>query len=160
MNIKLKLMPEGVAPKKATLRAAAYDAFAAEIIHKPFSNEAIIKLGFSTEIPAGYKGVVVPRSSITKTYWAMQNSPGQIDSDYRGEWQIRLKAIPKRTLLRRQIGKPTSSEVLQVNEPLPFKVGDRVCQIFFEKVLDVTFTEVDNLSETERQEGGFGSTGN
>lgn len=138
MKIKIKkLHPLAKIPLKGTKEASCADVYATEIEHN--NDEITIKLGFSTEIPNGYKGVIVPRSSITKTTWIMQNSPAQIDSDYRGEWMIKLKNIDI-----------TDS---------PYKVGDRVAQIFFEKIVDYEFEEVEELVETERGQGGFGSTG-
>ena len=94
-----------------------------------------------TEIPPGFKGVVVPRSSLSKTKWMLANSIGIIDADYRGEWMMVLK---------------TDSAMY---EPLPFAIGERCAQIYFEKVNDIEMEEVEELTETVRGEGGFGSTG-
>ena len=137
-----KLWPSTKMPMKATPEAACYDAFATSITFDSGGN-AVIGLGFSTEIPFGYKGVIVPRSGFTKSNWVMVNNVGIVDSDYRGEWMMKIKPLYK------------SLE----EETLPFSVGDRCCQIYFEKVLEVEFEESSVLNDTQRGQGGFGSTG-
>lgn len=99
-------------------------------------------LGFSTEIPLGYKGIIVPRSSISNYDLVMPNSPAQIDRGYSGEWKVRLKELSEKPLHERKI----------------YDVGDKIAQIFFEEVVLYHFTEVTDLAETSRGEGGFGST--
>lgn len=143
LKVKFKKMVSNVKlPVKGSSHAACYDVFANSITFDNNGN-AVVGLGFKTEIPNGYKGVIVPRSGFTKHKWVMSNSPAQIDSDYRGEWMIKIK--------------PISGHLS--DESLPFGVGDRCAQIYFEQVLDVQFEEVDELSDTQRSEGGFGSTG-
>lgn len=128
-------------PVKGSLNAACYDVYAHSIkLERP--DKIIVGLGFMTEISPGFKGTLVPRSSISKTNWILANSMGIIDADYRGEWMMVLK---------------TSNSVMY--EPLPFAVGERCAQIYFEKVNDIKIEEVDELSETVRGTGGFGSTG-
>lgn len=138
-----KLSPNFSLPVKATEEAACYDAFVNTITFEHNTNSVVYGLGFSTEIPKGWKGVIVPRSSFTKGNWVMLNSPGQVDSDYRGGWMMKVKSL----------NKPLGEE------PIPFMIGDRCCQIYFEKVEQVEMVEVEELSETERNTGGFGSTG-
>jgi dUTP pyrophosphatase len=153
MKIKIKkLHPQAKIPLKGTKDAACADVYATDII-KDSSNKITVKLGFSTEIPKGYKGIIVPRSSFTQKSWIMQNSPAQIDSDYRGEWMIKFEAIP--------VSIKNVKGVLFDNlyNQFPYKVGDRVAQIFFEKIINYHFVEVKKLVETERGSGGFGSTG-
>jgi dUTP pyrophosphatase len=142
MKIKIKKLSNNFElPKKATDNSVCYDVVASSVELTEDINSVIYKLGFSTEIPIGWKGVIVPRSSLTKTNWVMLNSPGQIDSDYRGEWLLKLTNIRNN------------------RSPLPFVKGDRVAQIYFEKVNSIEFELVEELSETDRNEGGFGSTG-
>lgn len=144
MKIKIKkLHPQAKIPLKATKDAACADVYATEIIHEHNAEYNVtVKLGFSTEIPKGYKGIIVPRSSFTQQSWVMQNSPAQIDSDYRGEWMIKFEHMH-----------------LKSDHTFIYKEGDRVAQIFFEKIIDYEFEEVEELVQTERAEGGFGSTG-
>lgn len=140
INFK-KLNEHAKLPTKGSLDAACFDVYAASIkIERP--NKMIVGLGFATEIPKGYKGILVPRSSISKTNWVLANSIGVIDADYRGEWMAIFKCLGE-----------------MVYEPLPFGVDDRCAQIYFEKILDAEFIEVEELSDTQRGEGGFGSTG-
>jgi len=128
-------------PEKSFESDACFDIKARRIEYK--DNLVICYLGFKTEIPEGWKGVIIPRSSITKTDWVIQNSPGTVDSHYRGEWQVRFKYIGD-----------SSCMCL-----FPYNVGDRVAQIYFEKVQEVIFEIVGELEETQRGQGGFGSTG-
>ena len=128
-------------PVKGSLNAACYDVYAHSIkAERP--DKIIVGLGFSTEIPPGFKGILVPRSSIAKTNWFLANSIGIIDADYRGEWMMVLKTVGS-----------------VIYDALPFGVGERCAQIYFEKVNDVEIEETIELSDTERGSGGFGSTG-
>ena len=128
-------------PIKGSLNAACYDVYAHSIkVERP--DKIIVGLGFSTEIPPGFKGILVPRSSIAKTNWFLANSIGIIDADYRGEWMMVLKTVGS-----------------VMYDALPFGVGERCAQIYFEKINDVEIEETIELSDTERGSGGFGSTG-
>lgn len=148
MKIKIKrLNPDLPIPKKESKGAVCMDVRASQIIQTE-SNLVTVKLGFSTEIPKGYKGCIVPRSSFTQKGWVMQNSPAQIDSDYRGEWMIKFEGIPVCTDYRQNT----------IYASFPFQIGDRCAQIYFEKEEEYEFEEVLELSNTNRGEGGFGST--
>ncbi len=128
-------------PVKGSLNAACYDVYAHSIkVERP--DKIIVGLGFMTEIPPGFKGTLVPRSSISKTPWFLADSMGIIDADYRGEWMMVLR---------------TTGSVIY--DALPFEIGERCGQIYFEKVGDIEMEEVDELSDTARGTGGFGSTG-
>lgn len=151
-KIKIKkLYLDSVLPFKGSKDAACYDVVAREIIIN--NNLATIKLGFATEIPKGYKGVIVPRSSFTGKHWVMQNSPAQIDCDYRGEWMIKFEVIPDENI-------NSLTQEKYIDYPIfPYEKGDRCAQIFFEKVENIYWEEVETLNTTLRNEGGFGSTG-
>jgi len=106
----------------------------------PPGGRAVIGAGIAIEIPPGYEAQVRPRSGLAAKYGiSIANTPGTIDSDYRGEVGAIL------------INHGTDS----------FDVcdGDRIAQIVVKPVLDVEFDEVDNLTDTERGDGRFGSTG-
>lgn len=153
MKIKFRRLNENaVVPVFATKGAACADVVATEIV-KQDSYNVTVKLGFATEIPEGYKGVVVPRSSFTQKGWVMQNSPAQIDSDYRGEWMLKFQSLTFDAVSTRH------NLIDLLPEDFPYEVGDRVAQVYFEKVEQAEFVVVDNLESTERGEGGFGSTG-
>ena len=138
VNFK-KLVEEARLPVKGSSSAACYDVYATSLTLDG-NRVATYGLGFATEIPKGWRGVIVPRSNISKHPWVLANSIGIIDSDYRGEWMVKFKAISD-------------------NLTLPYTIGERVAQIYFAKNIDVAFAEVEELDQTERGNGGFGSTG-
>lgn len=142
-----KLHDNAVIPEYQSYGAACVDLVATEIEYLD-ENKVIVHFGFATEIPHGYKVVMQPRSSFTHKSWFMANTPGQVDSDYRGEWIAKFEAIP--------VG---VKEEKLLYEEFPFKPGDRVVQIYIEQCIRVQFRVVNDLSETWRGEGGFGSTG-
>lgn len=142
VRVKIKKLREGFELPEKQLEAACFDVKVVEIEKK--GSLVVCYLGFSTEIPEGWKGVIVPRSSQTKTKWAMLNSPGQVDQDYRGEWQVRFTYVGDDDV---------------ISPSFPFVKGDRVAQIYFEPVYQATFLVCDNLEVTKRGSGGFGSTG-
>lgn len=142
MNIKVKkLYKDVVLPEYKTSGAAAFDFESMiDIIINP-NETKIIPTGLAFEIPDGYELQVRPRSGLSaKTKLRVSNSPGTIDSDYRGEVCIILDNI-------------SSKESYTINK------GERIAQGVISKVEKITFEEVENLSETERGEAGFGSTG-
>jgi dUTP pyrophosphatase len=145
LKVKFKKMRKNAKlPVKGSLHAACYDVYASEILYDEKNpRKRTVKLGFATEIPKGYHAVIVPRSNLSKQYWMLGNSIGIIDSDYRGEWMAVFTNITDNAW----------------TYPFPYEVGERVAQIYFEKNVNVQFEETDELSDTERGEGGFGSTG-
>ncbi|KKM74003.1 hypothetical protein LCGC14_1404770 [marine sediment metagenome] len=97
-------------------------------------------LGFSTAIPEGYYFKVVPRSGLA--LWdgiSIVNSPGTIDAGYRNEWMAIVVNIS--------------------NKEVILKKGDRICQIIFSKMYNYDFIDADELPQSDRGFGGFGSTG-
>jgi dUTP pyrophosphatase len=137
MKVKIKkLHPKAVIPNYAKAGDAGMDLVITSIINE---NKEDISYGFglSMEIPEGFVGLVFPRSSIRKYDLFLSNAVGVIDSGYRGE----LQATFKKTGLHK------------------YEVGDRGAQIMILPYPEIEFEEVDELSNTERGEGGFGSTG-
>jgi dUTP pyrophosphatase len=101
---------------------------------------ALVPTGLALSIPEGYEGEVRPRSGLAITAGVtVLNAPGTIDADYRGEVKVILINLS--------------------NTPFEIKEGDRIAQIIFKRTVRAFWEEVDALSETERGEGGFGSTG-
>lgn len=145
MKLKFQRLYDDVPlPYKGSEHAACFDVFAHSIEYRDnFPRKVFVGLGFATEIPEGYRGVIVPRSNLTKHYWILNNSMGIIDSDYRGEWMCVFTNITDNAWLY----------------PFPYKEGERVAQIYFEKIVDVEFEIVQELNESDRGAGGFGSTG-
>lgn len=140
MIINIAIIEDGIKPKSYT-DSSELDVYIREIEIDDSKALKRVKcyLGFKTSFSHHYRGVLVPRSSLTKYDWIMQNSPGTIDADYRGEWIMTLTSLN--------------------GEDFPYRVGDRVGQIYFERKVYSYLNEVDNLDETDRGEGGFGSTG-
>ena len=137
MQVKIKkLNPNAVIPSYAKVGDAGMDLVITDIKGE---NTFDITYGFgiSMEIPEGFMGLVFPRSSIRKTDLVLSNAVGVIDSGYRGE----IQATFKRTGLQK------------------YEIGDRGAQIIIMPHPSVDFVEVDELTNTERGEGGFGSTG-
>lgn len=143
MKIKIKkLTSEAVVPKYETEGAAGFDLVATETTVIEAESTKLIKTGLAFEIPKGYELQIRPRSGMSlKTSLRVANSPGTIDSDYRGEVAIILHNTS-----------PLSSE--QVLK------GTRIAQAVLCPIIQADFEEVSVLSSTERGEGGFGSTGN
>ena len=151
MKLKFKkLHPDATIPKQGTEFSGGWDVTTTSIeyVNKDF---VVCKLGFALEIPNGYKLTLVPRSSLTKTKWILQNTPGLGDSDYRGEYQYRFRALPK------------GVNIFGINleyDKFPYDLGDRIGQVYLEKVIPLEFEVVDELEDSDRGEGGFGSTRN
>ena len=137
-----KMASEAVTPSHGRFGDAGYDLSSLEdVILEPFERK-LIKTGISIELPLGFAALVIPRSgnAINKGL-SLVNTPGLIDSNYRGE----LKAIAIN---------------LDPKTPIEIRKGDRIAQLIIIKAEGADFTEVDELSETERGSGGFGSSGN
>ena len=140
-------LPVKVVNDNAVLPETAYEGDAGidlrsveDITLQPFER-ALIHTGFCVAIPEGYAGFVLPRSgSAIKQGLSLVNAPGLIDSGYRGE--LMCIAIN-----------------LDANEPIHVKVGDRIAQLVIMGVENVSLLVQDELSETQRGEGGFGSSG-
>jgi dUTP pyrophosphatase len=128
-------------PSYAHAGDAGLDLFAAkETLLQPGAR-ALVPTGIAIELPEGCAGFVLPRSGrASKEGLSLVNSPGLIDSHYRGE--ISVVAIN-----------------LDPSEPLLISYGDKVAQLVVQQVERCTLEEVDALSATVRGENGFGSTG-
>jgi len=143
MQIKLKkINPNAILPVYAKAGDAGMDLIATSIISDN-PNEITYGMGIALEIPEGFVGLVFPRSSIRKTDLALSNCVGVIDSGYRGELQATFNKINHHSVRKED-----------------YKIGDRIAQIIILPYPQIEFTEVEELSNTERGEGGFGSTGN
>jgi dUTP pyrophosphatase len=140
MKVRIKKLNENaVIPSYAKDGDAGMDLVATRIISNT-TFDVSYGTDLAMEIPNGFVGLVFPRSSIRKYELALSNSVGVIDSGYRGELQATFK---KENGL----------------DSLAYKVGDRIAQIIIIPYPPIEFEEADELSDTERGEGGFGSTG-
>ena len=137
----VKTAPEAITPSRGRKGDAGYDLSSLEdVVLQPFERK-LIRTGISIELPPQYAALIIPRSgnAINKGL-SLVNTPGLIDSNYRGERKvIAIDLDPK--------------------EPIVIKQGDRIAQLVVIKVEDVRFDQVDELSDTERGSGGFGSSG-
>lgn len=137
-----KLHPNAVIPTYGSLEAAGADIYACleAAVTIPAGKTVFIPTGLAMEVPRGCAGLIYARSSMgSKRGLAPANKVGVIDSDYRGQVMVALH---------------NHSQEDQVVNP-----GERVAQLIITPVFTPGFREVDDLSETDRGSGGFGSTG-
>lgn len=154
MIVKIKkLYEDSIIPTKGSADAMCYDCYA-QSIHVNENGKTEVDLGFSLELPAGYGARLIPRSNLTKHWWVLNNSLGVIDPDYRGICKAIFTPIP---IVFKEEGNMNNTLVTTFD--FPYKAGDRVCQMEIYRRENFDFEEVDELSETERGTGGFGSTG-
>lgn len=142
MDIEIELMEGATPPIYATQGAAGFDFYAKEDITIDKYDTKLIGTGIKALIPEGFKFDICSRSGLAlKKHVFVLNSPGIIDSDYRGEIGIILTNAG--------------------HEPFEIKKGDRIAQGILTEVLKANFTVVESISEhvTERASGGFGHTG-
>lgn len=137
-----KIRSDAVAPSRAHSTDAGFDLTATS---RDFVNgHYVYGTGIAVEIPRGYVGLVFPRSSVSKKDLILSNGVGVIDSGYRGE--ILLKFKPSRIMD-------------YLDKDALYEVGDRIGQLVIIPYPEVEFSECDELSETDRGEGGYGSSG-
>ena len=143
IDIRLKRLPHGdglALPVYASEHAAGLDVVAAEDLTLSPGARHAVATGFAIAIPHGYEVQVRPRSVLALKHGiTCLNSPGTIDSDYRGEVKVILANLG--------------------NEPFVVRRGERIAQLVPAPVLKARFVEAEELEETGRGGGGFGSTG-
>lgn len=143
ISIALKRLPHGEGlplPHYATEHAAGMDVVSAEDVTLAPGARCAIATGFAIAIPEGYEVQVRPRSGLALKHGiTCLNTPGTIDSDYRGEVKVILANLGE--------------------DNFEVKRGDRIAQLVPAPVQRAGFAEVATLDETERGAGGFGSTG-
>lgn len=143
MNVAVKKLKEkAILPTYGSAQAAGADLYAcldADLTIAP-GETAFVPTGLAMELPAGYVGLIYARSGLAcKRDLAPANKVGVIDSDYRGEFIVALHNHGK--------------------NPQTISHGERVAQLVITPVLNVSFMEAEELSDTQRATGGFGSTG-
>lgn len=142
IDVKVIRKDSGVLPKYMTEGAAGMDVYAA--VNEPVKiaplERVLVPTGLHFEIPFGYEIQVRPRSGLALNHGiTLVNSPGTIDSDYRGEVKIIMINLS--------------------NEQYEIKPGERICQFVLQKVYHAVLKESDALEESSRSAGGFGHTG-
>lgn len=143
IKVQVKRLPHAAGlplPAYATTGAAGMDVVSAEDVTLPPGARHAVATGLALAIPQGYEIQVRPRSGLALKHGiTVPNTPGTIDSDYRGELKVILINLG--------------------DEPFAIARGDRVAQLVLAPVVQAAWDEVAELDATERGEGGFGSTG-
>lgn len=141
--VSIKRLPHGHGldlPAYATRGAAGMDVLSAESVTLKPGQRHAVATGLAMAIPRGFEIQVRPRSGLALKHGiSVPNTPGTIDSDYRGELKIIL--------------------INHGSDEFTIARGDRVAQLVFAPVVQASWDEVEELDETARGEGGFGSTG-
>jgi dUTP pyrophosphatase len=143
VGVRIKRLPHGAGlalPAYATPGAAGMDVLAAEDVTLAPGARHAVASGFSVAIPAGYEIQVRPRSGLALRHGiSVPNTPGTIDSDYRGELKVIVINL--------------GAETFRIAR------GERIAQLVLAPVTQAVWEEVAELDDTERGSGGFGSTG-
>ncbi len=137
VNIK-RLDVNAIIPRYSNDGDAGMDITCTKIISVT-KYQIVYGTDIALEIPKGHVGLVYPRSSIRKYDLSLANSVGVIDSGYRGEIQVTFNKLKSLS-------------------PMTYDIGDRICQIIIVPYPQIKFNEVDTFSDTERGEGGHGSS--
>lgn len=146
MKVKIKkLYKDSILPTKAHATDAGFDLYAHNVMRDNQAN-LVYTTGVAMEIPQGYVGLIFPRSSISRKDLILTNCVGVIDSGYRGEISFKFKRV---NFVEQQDG-------LLENDYLK---GERIGQIIIMPYPEIEFVEVDELSDSERGVGGYGSSG-
>lgn len=145
IDIKVKLLSQdAVLPTKATAGSSGWDVYATEDLVLSAGQSGVMPLGIAVEVPIGYEIQVRSRSGLaSKQGIFVINSPGTVDSDYRGEVKVLLARLAN-------AARSDSYEI---------KKGDRIAQLVLVPVPECQVLEVEELSPTDRDDGGFGSSG-
>ena len=142
ISVKIKLAPEAKIPEYKSTGSAGADVFASldsPVIVEP-GEIKLIPTGIAIELPVGYEAQIRPRSGLALNHGlTLLNTPGTIDSDYRGEVKIILANLGK--------------------DAYTIENGMRIAQMVFCRVYRGEFATVNEISITERNDGGFGHTG-
>lgn len=140
MKLRFKrLCAEAVVPTKAHETDAGFDLTAVSVTEDRKRNIVTYGTGIAVEIPEGYVGLVFPRSSVYRHQLALSNCVGVIDSGYRGEIKFMFRIV-----------QPHISR---------YSLGDRIGQLLIMPLQSVELEESDDLSDSDRGNGGFGSSG-
>ncbi len=155
MKLKIKKLNEkAVIPSYAKQGDAALDLTAISKSKSSDSDIISYGTGLAVEIPEGHVGLIFPRSSIFKKDLALTNSVGVIDSGYRGEIQFKFKNTAGKSKFS---WNEAIAKMLFTKDE--YEIGDRIGQLIIIPYPKVEIQEVNELSNTDRSTGGFGSTG-
>ena len=153
MEIKIKkLTDNAVIPHKAHPTDAGFDLTATSCTMDEFGS-MVYGTGIAVEIPEGYVGLVFPRSSICKKDMMLTNCVGVIDSGYRSEIMAKFK--PTNSFNYYDASIITESPIADNI----YGIGERIAQLIIMPIPQIEFVEADELSDSDRGEGGFGASG-
>ena len=142
MNLNLKkLNPDAIVPSYAKQGDAGADLYSIQDVELWPGDRKLVSTGIAIEVPEGFVGLIHPRSGMAANHGVtVLNTPGTIDAGYRGEIKVIL---------------------VNLHEYQKFNInkGDRIAQLVIQAVKNVEFIEVQELSESVRNAGGFGSSG-
>ncbi|MBO7123265.1 MAG: dUTP diphosphatase [Treponema sp.] len=155
MKVKVKLFEGGVMPEKMHIDDAAFDCYARldEDVEIEVGTRTKIPLGFALELPKGWEAVIRPRSGLTLK--CIDNGIGTIDANFRGEV---CAVVINNNFHAPNVVNNEYKGLLQ-QERFIVHNGDRICQMVIKKLDEVELVEAEELTETERGEDGFGSSG-
>jgi dUTP pyrophosphatase len=138
--VRVRLLGKTTLPERMTAGAAGFDLAASTEVGVPAHGYAVVGTGLALELPPGLEAQVRPRSGLAaRSGIGILNSPGTIDSDYRGEIKVILFNCS--------------------DQDYTVRPGDRIAQLVFSLVVPVELKPADSLSDTERGPRGFGHTG-
>jgi dUTP pyrophosphatase len=156
MQVKIKRLVEGaVIPSYAKQGDAGLDLTATSKKYDEYGN-TVYGTGLAFKIPEGYFGLLVPRSSNSKTDLRLTNSSGILDSGYIGEVMFKYR---NDNYARMDGGLQAHLAMGDIAFNNEYEIGDRIGQLIILPYPQIEFQEVDDLGETERGDGGFGSSG-
>ena len=163
LKVKIKkLSKDSVLPTYAKDGDAGMDLVATSEYYDDDGN-IVYGTGLSFEIPKGYVGLLFPRSSNAKKQIILSNSVGVIDSSYRGEVMLKFKSSASSFSLKslfKLIFNQDAKITIINNVKKSYNLGERIGQLIILPYPQIEFEESEELSETERGNGGYGSTGN
>ena len=152
MKIRIKKLNEAAAmPTRGTQAAAGFDLYATEETELLYGQPTKVPTGLAFEIPEGYVGVVYSRSSSAKN--GIVITPLLVDADYRGEVFVLASLVQHYQISDGGVCYMGKQDQYVVHK------GDRIAQIRIEKLIDTEYEWADELTETARGTGGYGSTG-
>lgn len=159
MRIKFQRLDKmAIEPERGSEKAACYDLFALEDVHFGPGDIKLVKTGWACEVPAGYRTSIYVRSSTPlKKRFILANGVGIIDNDYRGELKVQLMNVATANVFIKEL-----HGFITVFDSSKIRKGDKIAQLEIVPDLapNIEAEFVDELTETKRGSGGFGSTGN
>lgn len=159
MKVKFKKLEKlATMPTRAHASDAGFD-LAATSIQIDSRGNVVYGTGLAVKIPEGYVGLVFPRSSICKQDLLLSNAVGIIDSGYRGEIMAKFKAAKNVRPSIQKEGESLYVDLYTGYRSQIYAVGDRIAQLIILPIPAIEFEEAEELSSSDRGEGGYGSTG-